>query len=229
MGSSASVVGATGLVGTELVLQLCADPAFDTVHLISRRRFGNPAVEGHAKVRQHIVDFDRLAQLQWPHSDVLFCCLGTTLKAAGSRDVFRAVDYGYVVEMAKRARESGTNRMMVISALGADPKSRLFYNRIKGEMEAALTAIGFEALCIFRPSLLTGHRSGRRPAERTGLTAMKYLNILLPAKYRPVPATAVARAMVDAAKTDESGVRVIESNRIQAYVQGAKAKSALTV
>lgn len=208
------MVGATGLVGSEVVAQLCNDPDIDAVHLLVRRPLADAAIAGNPKLIQHMIDFDRLPHVAWPRSDVLFCCLGTTIKTAGSKAAFRMVDFDYVVESARQARQSGASRAIVISALGADAKSGVFYNRVKGEMEAAVMALGFDATVVLRPSFLAGERAESRPGERFALAALKFGNMFLPAKYRSVPAAAVARAMIAAAKDDSSGTTVMESDRI---------------
>ncbi len=132
-----SIVGASGLVGREVVAQLCSDPGVKAVHLMLRAQgdFGRSR-----KLTQHLVDFEHLAQADWPACDALICCLGTTIKKAGSQAAFRRVDFDFVVQSAQRARRAGATRLMVVSAMGADPRSLIFYNRVKGEMEAAVAA-----------------------------------------------------------------------------------------
>ena len=209
MGMIASVIGATGLVGRDLVSLLCSDADVDAVHILVRRAPSGPQLTNSRKLVQHIIDFDRLADISWPHCDVLFCCLGTTIKVAGSREAFRTVDFDYVVESAQRARQSGAASMIVVSALGADAHSTMFYSRTKGEMEATVSRSGFDSVTIVRPSLLAGARAELRIGERVALAASKLINPLLPARYRPVPALSVARAMLASAKNGATGITII--------------------
>jgi uncharacterized protein YbjT (DUF2867 family) len=217
MGLIVSIVGATGLVGNALLGQLCGDAGFDAVHAVTRRPLAGTPVASNAKVSQYVVDFNRLVTIEWPRCDVLLCCLGTTIKTAGSQAAFRKVDFDYVVESARAARKAGAKRLMVVSAMGANQHASVFYNRVKGEMEAAVASLGFEAVVIFRPSLLTGERIESRPAERLAQSMLKVGNLFLPKKYKSVPAQAVARAMVAAAKENQRGVSIVESDRIQDY------------
>jgi uncharacterized protein YbjT (DUF2867 family) len=215
---TAAIVGATGLVGRELLAQLYRAVNVGTVHVLTRRPLPPSALLDNPKLVSHQVDFDRLAQFDWPHCDVLFCCLGTTIGVAGSKEAFRAVDFGYVVESARRAQQAGASRLAVVSAMGANVDSRVFYNRVKGEMEQAVVTLGYESVLIFRPSLISGERPERRPAERMAQAAFKAVNPLLPRKYRSVSAAAVARAILSmSGPAAAPGVTVVESDRIQAF------------
>jgi uncharacterized protein YbjT (DUF2867 family) len=217
MGLIASVVGATGLVGRDVVSLLCGDADVDAVHLFVRRALPESQLTSNPKLTQHVIDFDRLEDISWPRCDVLFCCLGTTIKAAGSRDAFRTVDFDYVVGSARRARQAGASSLIVVSALGADAKSTVFYNRTKGEMEAAVAILGFEHVAIVRPSLLDGARTELRIGERLALAASKLINPLLPARYRPVPVRSVARAMRAVTKNNAPGITILESEQIARF------------
>ena len=214
MGMIASVVGATGLVGSALVSQLCNDADVAAVHIMARRALSDPHLVSNPKLTEHVIDFDRLTHFAWPHADVLFCCLGTTIKTAGSREAFRAVDFDYVVGSAQCARQAGASSLIVVSALGADARSKVFYNRTKGEMEAEVAKLGFENVVIVRPSLLQGMRTELRVGERIALAASKIINTILPARFRPVPSQSVARAMIAAAKSKHRGIAIIESEQI---------------
>ncbi len=211
MGINACVVGATGLVGHHVVELLCADVEIATIHLMARR--ATDIV--HPKIMTHRLDFDQIKQSQWPTCDVLFCCLGTTIKIAGSEAAFRKVDFDYVIAAGRRARIAGASSLVVVSAMGAKQRSKVFYNRTKGDMEAAVASLGFKRVIIVRPSLLAGPRTQRRPAERLALAIMKVGNLFLPKKYQSISALTVARAMIMKAKDDVSGVRVIESDQLQ--------------
>lgn len=215
MAISACVVGASGLVGREVVAYLCGDVGVDAVHLMLRRAqsgFGRSP-----KLLEHLIDFDRMADADWPACEALICCLGTTIRAAGSRQAFRKVDFDYVVKSAQQSQQAGATRLMVVSAMGADRNSRIFYNRVKGEMEAAVASLDFDAVLIFRPSFLSGDRIEKRAGERLALSVLTLGNMFLPKKYRSVPARAVARAMVESLHQPHRGVRVIESDELQQY------------
>lgn len=217
MAMIAGVVGATGLVGKATVAQLCNDASIDAVHVFVRHPLTDATITVHPKLHQHVIDFDRLAESEWPYCDMLFCCLGTTIKTAGSKPAFRTVDVDYVIESARRARQAGASRLLVVSAMGANPRSKTFYNAVKGEMEEAVVMLGYDAIALFRPSLLDGKRTENRPAERFALIAMKLGNLFLPKKYRSISSVAVARAMIATAKTHRSGVVVIESDQMQRF------------
>ena len=212
---TAVVIGASGLVGRALLQQLAApDSGYRAVHALVRKPL-DPAPKG---VQQQLVDFTRLP-LSLPAADDLYCALGTTIKVAGSKAAFRAVDFDAVVDTARAAQAAGVKRMAVVSALGADAHSRAFYNQVKGDMEVALRALRFERLVIARPSLLAGerHALGQAPrlAEQLSLTLFRPLGGLLPASIRPIDAGVVARAMCVSLNTDGPSAQVIESAALQ--------------
>ena len=213
MPRSALVVGATGLVGSKLVAALLADPRWDPVDILVRR----PWVPQHAKLREHIVDFSRLESFAWPAVDDVYCCLGTTIRAAGSQAAFRAVDYDYPLAVARGTLAAEAAQFLFVSAMGADARSSVFYSRVKGELETAIAALGFPAAVAFRPSLLAGDRAEHRLGERVALAVLQPLRGLVPARYRPVADTAVARAMVDFAGRGLAGFHVVPSDVIQAF------------
>ena len=174
---------------------------------MSRKELG---VE-HLKLRPRITGFDAvevaIAGLGEKVDDA-FCALGTTIKAAGSREAFRRVDFGCIVALARAARAAGAQRLMVVSAIGASARSVIFYLRVKGETEEAVAALGYPALHIFRPGLLLGKRSDSRPREALGMALAPFLNPLMlgPAKaYRSIPADTVAAAMITTAGTGRTG------------------------
>lgn len=196
-GVSARVValaGATGLVGRAILEGLLADASVAAVHALGRRAPGL----SHPKLTPHVVDFNALSSL--PPLDEVYLALGTTIKAAGSQDAFRAVDFDANLSGARAALAAGARRCGLVSAMGADAKSRVFYNRVKGETEEALARLQFEGLVIARPSLLLGDRGAldqpARTAERIATAASRLLGPLIPANYRPVAATVVARALL---------------------------------
>ncbi|HEX7243690.1 MAG TPA: oxidoreductase [Longimicrobiaceae bacterium] len=217
MPRTALLLGATGLVGGHCLDLLLADDAYGHVTVVGRR----PVSREHPKLRQHTVDFDRLADSAALFDDArdVFCCLGTTIRAAGSREAFRRVDLEYPREAAELASRAGAERFLLVSAMGADPGSRVFYNRVKGEAEEAVRALPFREVVILRPSLLMGERTERRPAEALAQRMMGPLSFLLSGpllKYRPVEGRTVARAMVRLAKAGGTGARVVESDEIAA-------------
>ena len=209
---SVLLAGASGLVGRELLAQLLADPLVEAVHALGRRRIALK----HPRLTQHVVDFQALPALPWV--DEAYIALGTTIKAAGSRQAFRAVDLDAVTAVAQAAKAAGTTRLGVVSAMGADAGSRIFYNRVKGEMEAALAALRFESLVIARPSLLVGDRERlgqpARAGEAMGLKLSRWLGPLMPANYRPIEARLVARALLQAVPHSR-GLRVLPSGDMQ--------------
>ncbi len=193
---------------------LLEDSAYASVTVLARREL--PLA--HKKLQQRVVGFDRLAQIaDFPRVHDVFCCLGTTMKQAGSRAAFRTVDYTYVVELARVAVRHRASQFLVVTALGADPRSRIFYGRVKGEAEEALRRLQFEGIQIFRPSWLVGARAKGRPIERMAgllspLVAWAFVGPL--ARYRPIKAEAVARAMVRVAREAPPGTRIYESEEI---------------
>lgn len=208
------VAGATGLVGQEILAALLADKDYPVVHCVGRRMLGLR----HPKLSQILVDFAALPTLP-PSSDV-FIALGSTMKAAGSQAAFRAVDLEAVLALALAARAQGATRLGVVSAMGANAGSPIFYNRVKGEMEEALKGFGFETLVIARPSMLDGKRESlrqpARPGERVGLLLMRSLRPLIPANYRAIAAKDVANALIGAMKNGEPGTRTLLSGAMQA-------------
>lgn len=207
------LAGATGLVGREILLDLLADKTVEEVHCVGRR----PLAVKHPKLTTHVVDFGSLPTL--PKVDECFIALGTTIKVAGSQTAFRAIDLDAVVALALAARSSGATKLGVVSAMGANPHSSVFYNRIKGEMELALTRMGFKSLVIARPSLIDGDRAAlRQPgraSEGLGLLLARALRPLLPANYRAILAKDVAHALIRAVQAARPGVVTLLSGEMQ--------------
>ena len=215
----ALVAGATGLVGRAVLAALLTDKRYAAVHCVGRR----PLTLEHPKLFSHVVDFATLSALPGiKHVDDVFVALGTTLKVAGSQTAFRALDFEAVVAIARVGKSLGATKLGVISAMGADPASRVFYNRVKGEMEQALARLGYQVLILTRPSLLVGNRDAlgqaARPAEKLGLLAMTLLKPLIPTNYRPIAATQVAHALLSAVHSTERGTRVLLSGEMQAVI-----------
>ena len=209
------LAGASGLVGRSLLTQLLV-AAETRVHALLRREV--PDLPTSPKLSRQVINFAQPGAL--PPADELYLALGTTIKAAGSEAAFRAVDFDAVVNVARAARAAGVTRAAVVSALGADAASRVFYNRVKGEMEAQLAAIGFERLVIARPSLLAGKRAAlgqpTRVGEQLALTLLAPISSLLPARLRPIDAAVVARALRVALHQPGPAVQIIESAALQA-------------
>jgi uncharacterized protein YbjT (DUF2867 family) len=210
---SVALLGATGLVGRHALDLLTRDPYFERVVVLARRKFAEATAP---RVEAHIVDFERLEDRPDLFGvDQVICALGTTIKAeGGSKQRFRAVDYAIPLTAAKLAAQKGAHHFLLVSALGADATSRIFYSRVKGELEDALRSLPFHSLTIIRPSLLQGERAERRWGEEIA----RRLGFLLPPKYRPVAARDVAAALVRAARRDTPGMNIIESHEIGGYL-----------
>ena len=200
------LAGASGLTGEHLLDRLLNEPTISRVLAPSRR----PLAE-HPHLENPVGDPSVFLPLLSGPVDIAFCCLGTTLKQAGSQEAFRAVDHDMVVAFGKRAREMGARHLIVISAIGADPKSSVFYNRVKGEMEQSLRAQGWPQLTIARPSLLIGERLEPRLGEQLAGPLSK----LIPGKYRGIEACQLARALWRLALEEQDGVRIIESDDLR--------------
>lgn len=189
-----ALAGATGLVGRAVLEGLLADNSVAAVHALGRR--APDAV--HPKLTPHVVDFAALPPL--PPLDEVYLALGTTIKVAGSEAAFRAVDFDANLAVARAALDAGARRAGLVSAMGADSKSRIFYNRVKGETEDALSGLSFEGLLIARPSVLAGDREALGQPKRTGekfaLALSRFLRPLIPANYRSIAAADVARALL---------------------------------
>lgn len=210
----ALLVGATGLIGSNCLQELLNDNAFTEVEAWVRKPLGIT----HPKLRIVLVDFPDIPRIPSTDASHVFCCLGTTIKNAGSEEAFRRVDYEYVVEMAMLAQRSGVKKFLVISSLGASFNASNFYLRTKGEMEAEVIKCGIPSIVILRPSMLLGKRNEFRPAEVIGKAIMPVFNFILIGKmkkYRAIQASDVAKAMVRLATDDNTGVLKIESDQIQ--------------
>jgi uncharacterized protein YbjT (DUF2867 family) len=208
---TALLAGATGLVGRELLLQLGNSDSYASVNLLLRRPA--PELQGMAKARSLLVDFAALPTL--PAVDDAYIALGTTIKVAGSKQAFRRVDYDFVLNVARAAHEAGATRLGIVSALGADASSRVFYNRVKGELERDVSTLGYMSVVIAQPSLLLGDREAigqpSRAGERIARQLLGPISRLIPAQVRPVAAADVARALLDAVLGAAPGVTKISS------------------
>lgn len=197
---NAVVAGSTGLIGSELLSLLVHAPEYRTVFALTRR----PLAVSTPRVVAVAAEFDDLAAVlrsAGPGADV-YCCLGTTMRAAGSEAAFRRVDHDYVVSLARWAKDNAARRFLLVSALGADARSRVFYNRIKGAAEQAVRAEGPAPVVILQPSLLDGARTEARAGEQLALSITRPLRGLIPRAWRPVLARDVAASMLLAARAD---------------------------
>ena len=207
----ALVIGATGAVGKDLVQQLSEDSSVERIDIFVRREVKIPAV----KVVAHVVDFDHpetwADQLQ---GDVLFSCLGTTIRAAGSQDAQWKVDYTYQYEAAKAAKANGVKTYVLVSSVGANAKSKVFYTKMKGALDEAVQELGFEGCFILRPPSLI-RKGSDRFGEKVGIVALKAFNAIgLMRSFTPMPTEAVAAAMIRLTKSGRQGVEIINSQDI---------------
>ncbi|WP_077045573.1 oxidoreductase [Pseudomonas sp. KK4] len=200
------LAGATGLTGEHLLDRLLNEPTISRVLAPSRRPLAK-----HPHLENPVGDPAMFLPQLSGRVDIAYCCLGTTIKQAGSEEAFRAVDLDMVVAFGKRAREMGARHLIVISALGADRRSSIFYNKVKGEMEHALRAQDWPQLTICRPSLLLGERTEPRLGEKVAGP----LSRLIPGKYHGIEACQLARAMWRLALEEQDGVRIVESDELR--------------
>ncbi len=213
---TACIVGSSGLVGKEVLNYLLQDNEYSTVYSLVRK----PSGISDNKLKEIQIDFDSFPYIipEIKNVDVAFCCLGTTMKVAGSKEAFKRVDFTYPLEFAKWAKGVGARRFLAVSAMGADPASKIFYNQVKGEVEQAIGKLGIPSVTFFRPSMLSGDRKENRPGEKVALVIMKALSFLFigPLKnYKAISVKKVAAAMLLHSKQDTSGVEVVLSGSMQ--------------
>ena len=204
------LVGATGLVGRHVLDLALADPRVESVVAPVRR-----ALPAHPKLSSPHVDFDRLDQdAPWWRADAVICTLGTTMRAAGSQAAFRRVDHDYPLAVARLAHAHGTPTYVLTSAIGADAGSRIFYSRVKGELEQDLTGEGFASLTFVRPGVIGGERQEFRLSERLLVSALALSGPLLPRRWRLNPAPQIARALLAAAFDPQPGKHIVTADRL---------------
>ena len=207
------VAGATGLVGREILAALLADKSYKAVHSVGRRLIDLQ----HPKLVQQVVDFPDLKAL--PPVDDVFIALGTTIKVAGSQAAFRAVDFEAVVALARTAQAQGAIKLGVVSAMGASTRSPIFYNQVKGAMEAAVATLGYASVSIAQPSMLAGDRAALdqplRSGEGLALVVTRWLKPLIPANYQSVQARDVAAGLLRAVRAGQPGVHQVLSGDLQ--------------
>ncbi len=203
------IFGATGAVGAETLQQLKNSTSAKEIFVLTRRHL--PSNLKGMKVREYIVDFDHLDEnLDCFSVDTVICAIGTTIKKAGSQDEFRKVDYNYPLKIAQLAKARGAQRFLLVSSLGANAESNFFYNRVKGELERDLKRVDFANLVIVRPSVLIGHRTEVRVAERISQEFSK----IFPRRWRGVPVKCVAETLVRAMEHPSLGLRIIENDKL---------------
>jgi uncharacterized protein YbjT (DUF2867 family) len=208
------IAGATGLVGKQVLALASADTRVQAITALVRRTGVLPA---STTLREVKVDFAALEPGVLPECDAALCALGTTIKIAGSQAAFRAVDFDAVVNFARAAKARGARQFAVVSSMGASARSRVFYSRVKGEMEEAIGALGLESVTIVRPSFLSGERPENRPGENIALAGLRLLSVAVPKKYRAISDLAVARALLQALHQAKPGVTVLESGELHAF------------
>lgn len=209
----AIVLGATGLVGTELVDQLLEDDDYESITVLVRRSTGITNI----KLNEVIVNFDNPESWKKEVSgDVLFSCMGTTIKTAGSKEAQYKVDFTYQYEAAAAAIANGVKTYVLVSSAGADKNSKTFYTRMKGELDEAVKNLGFKSVSIIKPSLLLGNRKEKRFGEEIAAKMFKLLLPVIPIirKYKPIPAKTVAMAMINSLQHNAEGVSVYELNEV---------------
>ncbi|MEI9947189.1 MAG: NAD(P)H-binding protein [Chitinophagaceae bacterium] len=213
---TASLIGATGLIGNYLLQELLKDDYFTTVRLLIRR----PVALSHPKLEKKLVDFNDAEsfKLALEGTTIIFCCIGTTTKKVkGNKELYRKIDFDIPVNTAKFGKETGCETFVFVSSLGANKNSNSFYLKLKGETEEALKSIGLNSLYIMRPSLLLGKRKEFRLGEKLAEVFMVPVSFLLPAKYKPVDGMKVAKAMIVAAKQEKKGIFVYENREIKNF------------
>ena len=211
---TALIAGSTGLIGKQLLELVLDDPYYSEVKAISRK----PIAIANPKFKNIVLDSDGLeANADQLKADDVFCCLGTTIRNAGSKAAFRKIDYEYPLELARITKSQGASQYLLVTALGSDKNSSVFYNKVKGEVEDAIDAINFQTHHIFRPSLLMGPRSESRSGEEAAKVFFRYFGFLVPLKYKGIESIKVAKAMLHFAKQNQSGKFIHESKELQQY------------
>ncbi|MGM0531857.1 MAG: oxidoreductase [Bacteroidota bacterium] len=210
--SAAILAGASGLTGSTLMQLILESNAYDRVKALVRK----PLEVGHPSLEQIVYDYEHPDSNEIK-ADHVYCCLGTTMKKAGSREAFFRVDHDYPLQIARAAYQNGAGKFALVSAVGANPRSMFFYNRLKGQVEEDLKQIPFEVIYIFRPSMLLGTRKEFRPTETLGKRLMKPLSFALPRNLKPIHVKQVAACMFENMMGEEGGIHIIPSKLMQKY------------
>ncbi len=216
---NALVAGGTGLVGTELLRLLAEERRYGRITSLVRRE-----TVSAGRVDNRVVSFDHLDRSELPEVDDAYCCLGTTRRVAGSDDAFRKVDFDYVLAYARAAQRAGAVRFLLVSATGANVESRFLYTRVKGQVEAAISTLGFQVVGIARPSFLIGRRARARGGETAALVLSHAVTPFMVGplrRFRPIEARTVAAGLIHLAFNAREGVSVLSSEEIVSAVQPA--------
>lgn len=210
---TALLAGTTGLIGKQVLQLLLESAEYSKVIALTRHD-----LPGHPKLTQVKIELATIPEkADALKADDVFCCLGTTMAKAGSKEKFRQVDFYYPFLLARTTKGIGAKKYMLVSALGANKNSTIFYNEVKGELEEAISAIGFDAVHILRPSLLLGPREEKRSAEDAAKVFYKIFSFLMPAKYKAIESLKVAKAMIHFAALDKRGIFIHESQELQQF------------
>lgn len=211
---TALLVGATGLVGGFVLSQLLKEEQYNKIIVLTRK----PLSLQHSKIKEVLVNFDNLQQYTAEiKADVVFCCLGTTIKTAGSKVAFKKVDYEYPLQIAEIAKQNGTTSFLIITAMGAATNSFIFYNKVKGEIEQALQRLNFDTLHIIQPSLIIGDRNEHRLGESIAQKLSPIYNSILQGplkKYKAIEASQIAKAMIHFSKENTKGVQYHTNDKL---------------
>lgn len=215
MSKKAILIGATGLIGTDLLDKLIASDSYSEILVLTRRKINNNS----PKIKQLIIDFDEIDKYRDELiGDDVFCCLGSTIKKTPDLKTYKKIDYQYPLDVAKIAFKNGAKTYHIISSMGANPKSSIFYARTKGEIERDLQAIPYQNICIYRPGLLDGNRIEERKTENILIGFMRIMNHILIgplSKYRSIKIEKVASAMLRQANKNLNGVFIYNSEEIE--------------
>ena len=210
---TALIAGATGLIGQQLLQLLIESPLYEKVIAITRQD-----LPVHTKLVQVKMEFGNITEKSGVlKADDVFCCLGTTIAKAGSKEKFRQVDFYYPYLLAKTTHAAGAKGYLIVTALGANKTSSIFYNEVKGEVEEAVASVGFDAVHIFRPSLLLGDRNEKRSGEDAAKLFYRIFGFLIPDKYKAISSLKVAKAMLHFAAQDKKGTFIHESGELQRF------------
>ncbi len=208
------IIGATGLTGEECLKELLASIYYSKVIALTRSKLQTT----HPQLENIVTDFQNLQAIREKiNAHHIYCAMGTTIGKAGSKEAFRKVDYEIPTEVARIAKQNGAEKFILVSSLGADASSGIFYSRVKGELEDELAKLNFHSLLIFRPSILLGDRKEKRTGEAIGQMAAKKLSFLFAGplkKYKGTPVDLLAKVMVQMATAENEGVRIIENDEI---------------
>lgn len=215
MKKTAIILGATGLTGSHLLELLLQDSDYERVKVFTRNKL--PIT--HPKIEEHVIDLLKLSDFANEFTaDVVFCCIGTTKAKTPNKELYRAIDYGIPVEAAKLANQNSINQFIVISALGANSESKVFYSQLKGKMERDVLAQHIEHTHLLQPSLIVGERKEKRTGEDFSKHLMKLFGFLIPARYKMIHGKTIAKAMIQLTRKP-SNEEVIPSEKIKSIAE----------